>query len=132
MVKAVLSFILFACVFSFSSYAQGPKVDAPRVTLGVPRSLDTAHVTCEALLANTRLVAVDQRWRVTRFSISFTLPDGKTYGPFQTEGCDLTDAQKKLIKRLKGKNAEINITQINVLFNGIEKFTYPITLRYNQ
>jgi hypothetical protein len=132
MVKAVLSFILFACVCFSSLYAQGPKVDAPRVTLGVPRSLDTAHVTCEALLANTRLIAVDQRWRVTRFSISFTLPDGKTYGPFQTEGCDLTDQQKKLIKRLKGKNAEINITQINVLFNGMEKFTYPIRLRYNQ
>ncbi|MCW3123283.1 MAG: hypothetical protein JWQ38_2775 [Flavipsychrobacter sp.] len=129
MTKTIWCFAFFMLGTMGLVNAQGPKVEAPRVRLG---TMDTAYVTCEALLSNTKLIPVDPKWKVTSFSISFTLPDGKTYGPFPTEGNDLNDQEKKLIKRLKGKNSVIDITQIKVLYNGKEKYTYPIMLRYNQ
>jgi hypothetical protein len=107
---------------------QGVKMEAPRVTLG---NLDTAHVTCEALLANTKLVPTDARWVVTRFTVSITMPDGKTYGPYAGQGAELPEAAIKTIKRLKKNKAEISIQEINVSYGGREKFTYPVILRYN-
>lgn len=128
MKKAWLCLTFFVFLFGAGSYAQGVKIDAPRVVLD---KLDTAHVTSEELLKHKSLVAVDPRWSVTRFTISFTLADGKTYGPFDTEGAELPDAAIKVIKRLKTTKAEINIAKINVAKGGVEKFTYPIILRYN-
>jgi hypothetical protein len=108
--------------------AQGMKMDAPRVYLD---KLDTSKVTCEELLKNTKLVSPDPSWVVTKFRISFTLPDGKVYGPFLAEGASLPDAAIKTIKRLKKNKADITIDEINVMHNGKEKFTYPVNLKYN-
>jgi len=116
-------------VFWFISVsASAQKKATPIVRLG---KLDTAHVTCDELLKNTRLVAADAKWEVTRFVISFTLEDGKTYGPYPGAGAELPEQAIKTIKRLKKTKAEIIIAQINVAKNGVEQYTYPITLRYN-
>ncbi len=125
--KAGLFFILFI-LSSTVLFSQEKKQEAPIVRLG---NLDTSNITCETLLKNAKLIPLDGRWAVTRFMIAFTLPDGKTYGPFPAEGSVLPEAAIKVIKRLKKKKAEIFIHQINVVRDGKEKFTLPIILRYN-
>ncbi len=127
MKKALLSLVFLVSVTQL--LAQGPKQDAPIVRLG---DLDTANVTCDALLKHTKLVAADARWVVTKFTISFILPEGKVYGPYATQGGELSDQAIRTIKRLKNTKAEISIVEISVASNGKEKFTYPISLRYNK
>ena len=127
--RKVLLCIAFFISWSFCSYGQGAKQDTPPIRLG---NLDTANITCEDLLKNTGLVAADRSWVVTKFTISFILPDGKTYGPFPTIGSELSEQAIKTIKRLKKTKCEISIVEISVAHNGKEKFAYPITLRYNK
>ena len=120
--------LLFIMLWSLQGVHAQVKIEAPRVRLD---KLDTAHVTCDELLKNSKLVSLDPSWIVTRFTISFKLPDGKVYGPFQTQGAALADPEIRVIKRLKKSKAEITIDEINVSHNGKEKYTYPIILRYN-
>ena len=127
--KKALLFVAFSVLFSVCSFAQGPKQDAPPVRLG---KLDTANVTCEELLKNTQLETADHSWVVTRFNISFILPDGKTYGPFAGTGAILPDQAIRTIKRLKKTKCEISIVEIMVAHNGKEKYAYPVSLRYNK
>jgi len=109
--------------------AQGVIQGAPPVQLG---TLDTSNVTYDALMSNTRLISQDNRWMVARFTVSITLPTGKTYGPFAAEGAELPEAAIKVIKRLKTSKAEISIQEIKMANgSGVEKFTYPIVLRFN-
>jgi hypothetical protein len=128
MKKVGKGLIFFLCCAASAVYAQGPKQDAPRVRLG---DLDTSKVTVEELLLNTRLIAADRSWEVTRFTMTFRLPDGKTYGPFQTQGAMLDEAEIRTIKRLKKTKVEITIDEINVIHNGKEKYTLPVVLRLN-
>ena len=128
MKKIGTGLIFFILLSSMSVYAQGPRQEAPPVRLG---DLDTAHVTCEALLANTRLIAADRSWEVVRFTMIFELPDGKTYGPFKTEGAVLSEAEIRTIKRLKKNKATITFDDINVLHDGKVKYTLPVVLRLN-
>lgn len=123
--------ILIVCLLTGvmqAGYSQGPKVDAPVVRLG---NLDTAKVTCDELLKNNRLMAADSRWAVTRFSVSFTVPSGKVYGPYAVTGDKFSDEVTRVIKRLKATKAEINIAEIMVAKGSMEKYTLPVILRYN-
>lgn len=126
--KRYPAFILFLFLATTALHAQGVKNEAPPVRLG---GLDTAHVTCEELLKNDKLVALAPGWQVTKFRISFTMPDGKTYGPFLAQGSALPDGAIKTIKRLKKNKADITIDEIYVIHDGREKFAAPVNLRYN-
>jgi hypothetical protein len=128
MKKIGLGIICLILSSSHILYAHGAKQQAPIVRLS---DLDTSNVTCEELLKNGVLVSADRSWEVTMFTMTFIMPDGKLYGPYHSKGAAFNDAEIKMIKKLKKNKAEITIDDIKLIHNGKEKFTLPISLRYN-
>lgn len=98
-------------MFSSTGFAQTVYNQVPQVKLA---NIDSAYTTFATILSNPRLTTGAVNCQVTEFTISFTVKDGATYGPYPTRGFMLTDEQKIVLKNLRDKRVRVLIEHINM------------------
>ena len=96
---------------SYAVHAQGMSNSIPQVKLA---NIDTSFTTFATILSNPRLTTGLPNCMVTEFTISFTIKDGKTYGPYPTRGNMLTDDQKIILKNIRNEHVRILVERINI------------------
>ncbi|WP_133162665.1 hypothetical protein [Flavipsychrobacter stenotrophus] len=108
--RFLLTIALIIC-FSTLAHAQGMSNSIPQVKLA---NVDSAHTTFATILTNPRLTTGLPNCKVTEFTISFTIKDGKTFGPYPTHGNMLTDEQKIVLKNIRNEHVRILVERINI------------------
>lgn len=103
--------ILFITSFAATGHAQGMSNAIPQVKLA---NIDSSFTTFATILSNPRLTTGMVNCKVTEFTISFTIKDGKTYGPYPTHGNMLTDEQKIVLKNIRDEHVRITVERINI------------------
>ncbi len=87
----------------------------------------TGKITYDELLANSKLVCDMPGCAVTQFTITFIPPGRDLFGPFKTNGAELTARNKDSIKNWKDtwkstdKKIKIVIEDIHISRNGTDE-----------
>lgn len=110
MYQRLLLLIIIVCL-PFCSFSQSMGTAIPEVKLA---NVDSFYTDFSTILANPRLTTGMVNCQVNEFTISFTVKDGATYGPYPTSGFMLTDEQKIVLKNLRNEKVKILVEHINM------------------
>ncbi len=87
----------------------------PQVKLA---NIDTTYASYTQILAYPKLVTGMPNCEVTEFTITFTIKDGATYGPYPTRGNMLTDDEKIIIKNIRTNLVKVKVDNISMRCDG--------------
>ena len=91
------------------------QVSLPQVKLA---NIDTSYASYTQILSYPKLVTGMPNCEVTEFTITFTIKDGASYGPYSTKGNMLTDDEKIVIKNLRNNVVKIKVDNISMRCDG--------------
>ena len=133
MIKPLFLFVMLS-ISSMSVQAQtGRRQSGPSPISKFP-NVDTGRkvilTSYDPILSAPKVVCMEQGAEVTSFSISFQLIGKDRYfGPYETKGSKLADAQISLLKQFKAEKIEkvrVFVEEIHTKYNGEDRITNPI------
>ena len=110
-----LFFILLLSALPLFSKAQSGYGQLQQVKLA---NIDSSFASYTQVLANPRLSTGTVNCEVTEFTITFTVKDGPSYGPYPTKGFMLTDEERIMIKNLRNDLVKVQVSNISMRCDG--------------